>query len=173
MAKLTSSSNNAINEMIRAPEVRLIGADGEALGIVPTTKALELARSAGLDLVMFSEDAKPPVCKILNYGKYKYSLNKKKIESKKKQRTISLKEVQLRPFIGDNDLNIKCKAIQRFIGDGNKVKLALRFRGREISRQETGFEVINKVLAFCEDFAKCDATPKLEGSMIVVTLSKK
>lgn len=175
MAKISNNSikRETINEAIQVPEVRLIGANGEALGIVPTSQALEMAISQGLDLVLFSADATPPVCKILNYGKYKYALNKKKIESKKKQKTITIKEVQFRPFIGENDLNIKCRAIQRFISDGNKVKVVLRFRGREISRQEVGFEVINKVLSFCEEFAKYESPPKLEGSMIIVNLTKK
>ena len=162
-----------INEEITAKEVRLIGSDGQPVGIVPTSKALELAESEELDLVLISKDAVPPVCKILNYGKYKYSLQKKKIEAKKKQKTITLKEIQLRPFIGENDLLVKCKAIQRFIIDGNKVKIVMKFRGRELSRKELGFEVINKVLETCSEFAKTEMPPKLEGSVIVTVLNKK
>lgn len=162
-----------INGEIRVPEVRLIGSDGQPIGIVPTSKALEIAEEEELDLVLVSEDANPPVCKILNYGKYKYSLQKKKIEAKKKQKTITLKEIQLRPFIGENDLAIKCKAIQRFILDGNKVKVVLKFRGRELSRKELGQEVVNKVIESCSEFAKTETPPKLDGSTIMTVLTKK
>ena len=162
-----------INDAIDVPEVRLIGSDGQLVGIVSTTKALSLAIEEDLDLVLVSEDANPPVCKILNYGKYRYALQKKKNESKKKQKIIEIKEVQLRPFIGENDLLIKCKAIQKFVLEGNRVKVVLRFRGRELSRTDSGFAVINKVLSYCEDFAKSESTPKLEGSVIAMTLTKK
>ena len=128
---------------------------------------------AGLDLVIVSKDAKPPVCKILDYGKYKYEQQKKKAEAKKKQKTIDLKEVQIRPFIGENDLMVKCKAIKRFIEAGNKVKLVMRFRGREMSRQDIGQEVINKVFEFCQDFAKTENPPKLEGTVMMTILSGK
>lgn len=162
-----------INGEINVPEVRLIGSDGQPVGIVPTSKALEIAEEEELDLVLVSEDSNPPVCKILNYGKYKYSLQKKKIEAKKKQKTITLKEIQLRPFIGENDLAIKCKAIQRFILDGDKVKVVLKFRGRELSRKELGQEVINKVINTCSEFAKTETPPKLDGSIIMTVLTKK
>ncbi len=162
-----------INENIRAKEVRLIGSDGGAIGIVSIDEALDTANNEGLDLVLVSGESNPPVCKILDYGKYKYEQQKKKIESKKKQKTIDLKEVQLRPFIGENDLMIKCRAIKKFIENGDKVKVVLRFRGRELSRQEVGFEVINKVLSVCQDFAKEENTPKLEGSVIIMMLSAK
>ncbi len=151
----------------------MIGADGEAVGIVPIKEAQDIATEAGLDLVMVAEDSKPPVCKILDYGKYKYELQKKKTESRKKQKIIDLKEVQVRPFIGGNDLLIKCKAIRRFIDAGDKVKLVLRFRGREMSRQEIGHEVVKKVLDYCQEFAKAENPPKLEGSMIITILSAK
>ena len=162
-----------MNEKITVSEVRLIGADGEAVGIVSTKEARNAADEAGLDLVMVAEDSSPPVCKILDYGKYKYELQKKKTESRKKQKIIDLKEVQVRPFIGENDLLIKCRAIKRFIESGDKVKLVLRFRGREMSRQELGQEVIKKVLDFCQEFAKAENSPKLEGSMIMAILSGK
>lgn len=171
--KKNSTSGNKINEEIKAPEVRLIGVDGQPVGIVPTYQALEIAKNADLDLVLVSDVSIPPVCKILNYGKYRYAIQKKKTESRKKQKTIEIKEIQFRPFIGENDLNIKCRAIQRFIAEGNKVKVVMRFRGREMNRTEIGFNIINKVLSFCEDFAKAEPKPKLEGSMIVTVLSKK
>ena len=171
--KKNSTDGNKINEEIKVPEVRLIGADGQPVGILPTRQALEMARDANLDLVLISEISTPPVCKILNYGKYRYALQRRKTEARKKQKTIDIKEVQFRPFIGENDLNIKCRAIQKFITDGNKVKIVMRFRGREMNRTETGFNVINKVLEFCDNFAKAEPKPKLEGSMIVTVLSKK
>ena len=152
-------------------EVRLIGAGGEALGIVSVREARTAAEDAGLDLVMVAPDSKPPVCKILDYGKYKYEQQKKKAESRKKQKTIDIKEIQLRPFIGENDLMVKCRAIKKFIEAGNKVKLVLRFRGREMSRQELGHGVVKKVLEFCQDFAKPENPPKLEGSLIITILT--
>ena len=170
---INQKDTTKINGDIKVNEVRLIGSDGQPIGIVPASKALEIAESEDLDLVLISEESNPPVCKILNYGKYKYSLQKKKIEAKKKQKTITLKEIQLRPFIGENDLIVKCKAIQRFILDGDKVKVVLKFRGRELSRKELGFEVINKVLEKCSEFSKQENSPKLEGSMIITVLTKK
>lgn len=153
--------------------VRLIGADGDPVGVVSISDAKKAADKAGLDLVVVSKDSNPPVCKILDYGKYKYEQQKKKAESRKKQKTIDLKEVQIRPFIGENDLMVKCKAIKRFIEAGNKVKLVMRFRGREMSRQDIGQGVINKVLEFCQDFAKPETPPKLEGTMMTTILSGK
>ncbi|MDR0695382.1 MAG: translation initiation factor IF-3 [Holosporales bacterium] len=175
MAKIAGNEHNSllINERITSREVRLIGQDGQPIGIVPTTEAMEQAEAVGLDLVMISGESAPPVCKLLDYGKYKYELQKKKTESRKKQRTVDLKEVQLRPFIGENDLMIKCKAIRKFIEAGNKVKLVLRFRGRELTRKEFGHEVVRKVLDFCQEFAKEEAAPKLEGSVIITTLTKR
>ena len=143
LAKIITKRSNAgqmasvpINENISASEVRLVGADGSPMGIVPIAEALRVAFDSGMDLVLVAEESSPPVCKILDYGKYKYELQKKKTESKKKQRVILLKEVQLRPSIGANDLLVKCRAIKKFIEAGDKVKIALRFRGREMSRKE-------------------------------------
>ena len=154
-------------------KVRLIGANGEAIGIVAISEAKRIAADEGLDLVVVAKEANPPVCKILDYGKYKYEQQKKKVESRKKQKTIELKEVQIRPFIGENDLMVKCKAIKRFIESGDKVKLVMRFRGREMSRQDIGKDVIKKVLDFCQEFAKPENPPKLEGMMMLTILSGK
>lgn len=170
--KVETKESPLINENITYKEVRLIGASGEVLGIVPLKEALAQASNAGLDLVVMAENANPPVCKILDYGKYKYEQQKKKAESRKKQKTIELKEVQLRPFIGDNDLLIKCKAIKKFIESGNKVKLVLKFKGRELSRQALGFEVVNRVLEYAKEFAKEENPAKLEGSSIIAILTK-
>ncbi len=178
MAKINTgrkqeTSRQLINDEITAKEVRLIGADGSQMGIVSINEARLAADEAGLDLFLVSEDAVPPVCKILDYGKYKYELQKKKSESRKKQKIISLKEVQIRPFIGENDLLIKCKAIKKFIEGGDKVKLVLRFMGRELSRKDHGFEVVKKVLEFCQEFAKEENPAKLEGNSIVAILTAK
>jgi translation initiation factor IF-3 len=175
LAKIAGNEHNSllINERIPSSEVRLIGQDGQPIGIVPIAEARGQAETAGLDLVMISGESSPPVCKILDYGKYKYELQKKKGESRKKQKVIDLKEVQLRPFIGENDLLVKCKAIKKFIEAGDKVKLVLRFRGRELTRKEFGHEVVQKVLDFCQEFAKEEAAPKLEGSVIITTLTKR
>lgn len=154
-------------------KVRLIGANGEAVGIVAISEAKRIAADEGLDLVVVAKEANPPVCKILDYGRYKYEQQKKKVESRKKQKTIELKEVQIRPFIGENDLMVKCKAIKRFIESGDKVKLVMRFRGREMSRQDIGKDVIKKVLDFCQEFAKPENPPKLEGMMMLTILSGK
>jgi translation initiation factor IF-3 len=163
-----------INENIKFGEVRLIDVSGNPVGIVPIGEALDMAREASLDLVLVSEESIPPVCKILDYGKYKYELQKKKTESRKKQKVVNLKEIQVRPSIGDNDLLIKCKSIKKFIEeDGDKVKVILRFRGRELSRQEMGHEVIKRILEYCKEFAKEESATKLEGSVITTVLSKK
>ena len=154
-------------------KVRLIGANGEAIGIVAISEAKRIAADEGLDLVVVAKEANPPVCKILDYGKYKYEQQKKKVESRKKQKTIELKEVQIRPFIGENDLMVKCKAIKRFIESGDKVKLVMKFRGREMSRQDIGKDVIKRVLDFCQEFAKPENPPKLEGMMMLTILSGK
>ncbi|MBQ8651031.1 MAG: translation initiation factor IF-3 [Alphaproteobacteria bacterium] len=171
--KSSVAKQELINDDIIAEEVRLIGKDGEQLGIVPLQTAKSIAYNDGLDLYLVSNDAKPPVCKVLDYGKYKYELQKKKAESKKKQKVIEIKEVQVRPFIGENDLLIKCKAIRKFIENGNKVKLSLRFRGREMTRQDLGKEVIQKILDFCQEFAKEESPAKLEGNTILAILTAK
>jgi translation initiation factor IF-3 len=162
-----------INEGINAKSVRLIGADGEAVGIVSIEEALRMASDASLDLVLVSEDVTPPVCKILDYGKHRYEIQRKKVEARKKQKSVEFKEVQVRPLIGENDLLVKCRAIKKFVEAGNKVKVVLRFRGREIHHQDIGYEVLNKILDFCKDFAKEESKPKLEGSVVITVLSKR
>lgn len=141
------------------------------VGVVSRSEALRLAAEAGLDLVEVSPNAEPPVCKILNYGKYKYEQQKKKAEAKKNQKVIEVKEIQMRPVIDENDFNVKLKAVRRFLEEGNKVKVAIRFRGREITHQELGMEVINRVKEDVSEIAKVDQTPKLEGRQILMILS--
>lgn len=143
------------------------------LGVLSKSEALKVAQEAGLDLVEVSPNAEPPVCKVLNYGKYKYELQKKKAEAKKKQKVIELKEIQMRPMIDPHDFEIKCKAIKRFLDDGNKVKIVMRFRGRELSHQEIGMEILLKVKSLFEEISKVDHMPKLEGRQMVMVISTK
>ena len=141
------------------------------VGVVTRSEALVLARQAGLDLVEVSPNAEPPVCKILDYGKYKYELQKKKAEAKKKQKIIEVKEVQLRPGIDQNDLEVKTRAIHRFLEEGNKVKITMRFRGREIAHHELGMEVLLKIKAQFELLGKVEHHPRLEGKQMIMILS--
>ena len=162
-----------VNQEITSSKVRLVDADGEMVGVVTRSEALTLAVQAGLDLVEVSPNAEPPVCKILDYGKYKYELQKKKAEAKKKQKVIEVKEIQMRPMIDDNDLGIKCRAIRRFLEEGNKVKLSMRFRGREMSHQEIGMNVGLKVKQDFDELAKFETLPRFEGRQIVMIMAPK
>ena len=162
-----------INEQIRDKEVRVIGPDGEQLGIMSAKEAYFKAKDSGLDLVKIAPTATPPVCKIIDYGKYRYEQSRKAKEAKKKQRTVETKEIRLSPNIDVNDLNTKASAARKFLEKGNKVKVALRFRGREMAHQQTGMDI---VMAFCEKLADCssiDKAPKLEGRNLTVILSEK
>lgn len=143
------------------------------VGIIARPEALRMAQEAGLDLVEVSPNAEPPVCKILDFGKYKYELQKKKAEAKKKQTVVHVKEIQMRPMIDPHDFEIKCKAIKRFLEEGNKVKVLLRFRGRELSHQEIGAEILNKVRKTFEDMCKIDHNPKLEGKQMIMIISPR
>lgn len=140
-------------------------------GVVSRQEALQKARDGGLDLVEISPNVDPPVCKLLNYGKFKYEQQKKKAEAKKKQKIIEIKEVQFRPMIDDGDLTTKCRSIKRFIEEGNKVKVLMRFRGRELSHHVIGLEVLMQVKKTFEDIAKAENVPKLEGRQMVMILS--
>lgn len=140
------------------------------IGVVNRQDALAKALEAGLDLVEVSPNAEPPVCKILDYGKYKFELQKKKHEAKKKQKVIEVKEIQMRPMIDINDFNVKCRAIDRFLNEGNKVKVTMRFRGREMSHQEIGMEVLIRVKSMFEAIAKVEQMPKLEGKQMIMVL---
>ncbi len=141
------------------------------VGVVNRQEALRRAAEVRLDLVEVSPNAEPPVCKILDYGKYKYEQQKKKVEAKKNQKVIEVKEIQMRPVIDENDFQVKLKAIHRFLSEGNKVKVAIRFRGREITHQELGMEVVNRVKDSVAETAKVDQAPKLEGRQILMVLS--
>ena len=161
-----------INEQIRDKEVRLIGSDGEQLGIMSSKEALQLAEEAGVDLVKIAPTAKPPVCKIVDYGKYRYELARKEKEAKKKQKTIEIKEVRLSPNIDTNDLNTKVGAARKFITKGDKVKVTLRFRGREMAHSALGADVLKR---FAEALpqASMDKQPVLEGRTMSILLIPK
>ncbi len=162
-----------VNTEIHSAKVRLIDEKGEMIGVLTKSEALKMAQDVGLDLVEVSPNAEPPVCKILDFGKYKYELQKKKAEAKKKQTVVLVKEIQMRPMIDPHDFEIKCKAIKRFLEEGNKVKILLRFRGRELSHQEIGVEILNKVRKMFEDVCKIDHNPKLEGKQMIMIISPK
>ena len=163
-----------INEDIRVREVRLIDENGEQAGIVPTSQALEMAREQGLDLVEVSPQARPPVCKLLNYGKYKYELEKKSREQKKNASQVKLKEVRMQPKIETHDMAFKTKHVQEFLDQGNKVKVTIRFRGRELAHTEIGKEKLDKILGLLvEDSYKVDSPPRMEGRFMSMMLSPK
>lgn len=165
-----------INHMIRVREVRLIDGEGGQRGVVPITEALRLANEAGLDLVEVSPNAAPPVCKLLDYGKYKYELEKKTKESNKRQKQLRLKEVRMQPKIDEHDLAFKTKHIQGFLEEGSKVKVTVRFRGRELAHTELGRAVLERVLALLEIPHTLERAPMMEGrfmSMFVGPKAKK
>ena len=143
------------------------------VGVVPTRQALEMAAAAGLDLVEVAAAADPPVCKILDYGKFKFQEQKRKNEARKKQKVIEVKEIKMRPSIDDNDYNVKMRAIHRFLEDGDKVKITIRFRGREMLHQELGMVVLDRVRADLEERAKVEQYPKLEGRQMTMVLVEK
>ena len=161
------------NGEITAKEVRLIGADGENVGVVSIREALRLADDADLDLIEISPNATPPVCKILDLGKYRYELQKKKAEARKNQKVVEIKEVKLSPNIDTHDYEVKLRNAQRFISDGNKVKFTLRFRGREMAYLQQGQDVMNRVVADSEAYAKIEQPAKLEGKQMTMVLAPK
>lgn len=162
-----------VNEGIHAPSVRLVGPEGEVLGVMPVAQALEKADAAGLDLVEVSPNADPPVCKILDYGKYKYQAQKKANEARKKQKIMDVKEIKMRPGIDQHDYDVKMKAIHKFLDEGDKVKVTIRFRGREFLHQELGMNVLFKVRDEVEEKAKVEAIPKMEGRQMVMVLAPR
>lgn len=162
-----------LNEQIRDKEVRLIGENGEQLGIMSSKEAQKLAREAELDLVKIAPMAKPPVCKIIDYGKYRYEQARKEKEAKKKQKVIEIKEVRLSPNIEENDLNTKVSAARKFIQKGNKVKITLRFRGREMSHMNNSRHILEDFAEKLSDIAVVDKPSKVEGRSLVMFLSEK
>ena len=162
-----------VNDEITAMSIRLVDQRGEMQGVVNLREALEKAAEAGLDLVEIAPTASPPVCKILDYGKFKYEEQKKKNEARKKQKVIEIKEIKLRPTIDDNDYNIKMRAMLRFLQEGDKVKVTLRFRGRELAHQDLGMAVLVRVRDDLEQIAKVEQMPKMEGRQMTMVIAPK
>ena len=166
-------SDLMINEQIRDKEVRLIGEDGEQLGIVSSRDALKMAEEAGLDLVKIAPTAKPPVCKIVDYGKYKYEQVRKEKEAKKKQKVIDIKEIRLSPNIDTNDLNTKIGAARKFLTKGDRVKITLRFRGREMAHMNNSKHILDDIAQSLSDIAVVEKAPKVEGRSMTMFLTEK
>jgi translation initiation factor IF-3 len=166
-------SGPRINDAIRVREVRLIDENGDNVGVVARQDAMDRAVNAGLDLVEISPDAEPPVCKIMDYGKFKFEQQKKAAEARKKQKIVEIKEIKMRPAIDDPDYDVKMRAIKRFFDEGDKVKVTLRFRGREMAHQELGMAVLQRVKAELESIAKVESEPRLEGRQMVMVLAPR
>lgn len=160
-----------INEDIRADKIRLIDDAGEMRGVMSVREALILAEEAGLDLVEVSPNADPPVCKILDFGKFKYEQQKKAAEARKKQKVIEVKEIKIRPTIEDHDYGVKLRSARKFLENGDKVKVTLRFRGREMSHQELGMDLLRRMKADLADVSKVEQEPKMEGRQVMMVLS--
>lgn len=162
-----------INEQIRDKEVRLVGEDGEQLGIMSAKDAMKIAREANLDLVKIAPQAKPPVCKVIDYGKYRYELARKEKEAKKKQKTMDVKEIRLSPNIDENDLNTKVGQARKFLAKGDKVKVALRFRGREVAHMGMSKQILDRFFEKLEDIAVVEKPAKMEGRSMIMFLTEK
>jgi translation initiation factor IF-3 len=166
------AKESRINEQINCPEVRLVGAEGEQLGVISTSVALQQARVADLDLVEVAPMAVPPVCRIMDYGKFKYIQSKREQEARKKQTVILVKEIKVRPKTDEHDLDTKVKHIRRFLGEGDKVKVTVRFRGRELAyASQSGFEVLKHILETVGDLCKVESPPKMEGKTMMTILA--
>ncbi|MBS4025411.1 MAG: translation initiation factor IF-3 [Clostridia bacterium] len=167
----TISKDGRINEQIRAKEVRLVSNDGEQLGIVSLKEALKIAQESNLDLVEVAPNAKPPVCRVMDFGKHKYEQSKREKEARKKQHIVSVKEVKLRPNIEDHDFETKAKNGRRFLEDGDKVKVTIMFRGREISHSELGRRLCDKMSEELKDVSTIERYPKVEGRNMIMILA--
>ena len=162
-----------VNEDIRVPQVRLIDQDGEMIGVMNARDAVLRAFSVGLDLVEISPNAEPPVCKILDFGKFKYEQQKKKNEARKRQKVVEIKEIKVRPNIDENDYQVKMRAMKSFIDEGDKVKVTLRFRGREMAHQDIGVRVLERIRAELDGTTKVEQMPKMENRQMVMVLSPR
>jgi len=162
-----------VNEEIRVPQVRLIDQDGEMMGVMGARDAMLRAYAVGLDLVEISPNADPPVCKILDYGKFKYEQQKKRNEAKKKQKVIEIKEIKVRPNIDENDYQVKMRAMKSFIEEGDKVKVTLRFRGREMAHQDLGVKVLERIRADMDAATKVEQMPRMENRQMVMVLTPR
>nr|WP_294512034.1 translation initiation factor IF-3 [uncultured Rhodopila sp.] len=173
MAAPPTRDGPRVNEEIRIPQVRLIDQDGEMQGVMTARDAMQRAFSVGLDLVEISPNADPPVCKILDFGKFKYEQQKKKNEAKKKQKVIEIKEIKVRPNIDENDYQVKMRAMKSFIDEGDKVKVTLRFRGREMAHQDIGVRVLERIRAEMDSTSKVEQMPRMENRQMVMVLSPR
>ncbi|MBN8872516.1 MAG: translation initiation factor IF-3 [Rhodospirillales bacterium] len=173
MAAPPTRDGPRVNEEIRAPQVRLIDQDGEMQGVMTARDALARAYGVGLDLLEISPNAVPPVVKILDYGKFKYEAQKKKNEAKKKQKVIEIKEIKVRPNIDENDYQVKMRAMKTFIEEGDKVKVTLRFRGREMAHQDIGIRVLERIRAELDATTKVEQMPRMENRQMVMVLSPR
>ena len=159
-----------VNDKIRAPEIRLIGAEGENVGVVHPAKAMQMAADAGLDLVEISPNANPPVCKIMDFGKFKYETQKREAEARKKQKIIEVKEVKFRPNTDTHDYDVKMRNVFKFLENGDKVKVTLRFRGREMAHQNLGRELLERVAEDVKELGKIENMPKMEGRQMIMMI---
>ncbi|RMC36066.1 translation initiation factor IF-3 [Paracoccus alkanivorans] len=169
----TRDTGPRVNERIRVAEIRLIGPEGENVGVVSPSVGLDMAREAGLDLVEISPNATPPVCKVMDLGKFKYEQQKREAEARKKQKVIDVKEVKFRPGTDTHDYDVKMRNVMKFLESGDKVKITLRFRGREMAHQELGLELLNRVRDDVGEAGKIEAMPKLEGRQMVMMISPR
>ncbi len=172
-AQLPTRDGPRVNEEIRAPQVRLIDQDGEMQGVMSAREALIRAYDVGLDLLEISPNAVPPVVKILDYGKYKYEQQKKKNEARKKQKVVEIKEIKVRPNIDDHDYDVKMRQMKEFIGEGDKVKVTLRFRGREMAHQDLGLKVLDRIRTELAETTKVESMPRLENRQMIMVLAPK
>lgn len=170
---IAQEKKQRVNGEINAPEVRLVGDDGEQLGIVSLNSAMSIAEEAGLDLVEIAPLAKPPVCKVMDYGKFKYQEQKKAHEARLKQKQVQVKEVKLRPGTDENDYQIKLRNLKRFLGEGDKAKVTLRFRGREMAHQEIGMRQLERIKSDLEEIAVVEQMPKMEGRQMIMVIAPK
>jgi len=159
-----------VNDKIRAPEIRLIGAEGENIGVVTPSRAMQIAEEAGLDLVEISPNATPPVCKVMDFGKFKYETQKREAEARKKQKIIEVKEVKFRPNTDVHDYEVKMRNVVRFLEGGDKVKVTLRFRGREMAHQNLGRDLLERVAEDVKEIGKVENMPKMEGRQMVMMI---
>ena len=167
----TRETGPRVNRMIRVPEIRLIDHDGENVGVVSPAQGMDMAEEVGLDLVEISPNANPPVCKIMDFGKFKYEQQKKANEAKKKQKIIEIKEVKFRPNIDTHDYDVKMRSVFKFLGEGDKVKVTLRFRGREMAHQELGRDLLKRIADDIDTTGKIESMPKLEGRQMTMVVA--
>ncbi|MBO9455068.1 translation initiation factor IF-3 [Paracoccus sp. R12_1] len=169
----TRDTGPRVNERIRVAEIRLIGPEGENVGVVPPSVGLEMARDSGLDLVEISPNATPPVCKVMDLGKFKYEQQKREAEARKKQKVIDIKEVKFRPGTDTHDYDVKMRNVMKFLEGGDKVKVTLRFRGREMAHQDLGVDLLNRVRDDVGEAGKVESMPKLEGRQMVMMIAPR